>query len=208
MKKIAIILLVLFLGAEVTYGQFNLGIKAGYTSNKLSSDIDVITAQAKSGFIAGAWARIGKRVYLQPEFVYNMGSSVFKQDSVNVNNWEQKVTISSLGIPVLVGVKIIDTKLFNLRAMAGPEISFVVNSKVENTSLTGPIQTDDVNKVNWYFQAGAGIDVLFLTLDIRYKWGINYIINDINQDLGSTATPYPLNSRNNMFEVSVGWKIF
>jgi hypothetical protein len=208
MKKLIIIVLVLFLGAEVSHAQFNLGIKAGYTASKLSSDVDVIKAQAASGFHVGAWARIGKKLYLQPEFIYNLGSSVFRND-VDTSNWKQKVTVNTINIPALVGFKLLDLKAVNLRLMAGPEISFVVNSKVKDmNSVVGPITTDDVNKVNWYLQAGAGVDVLFLTLDIRYVWGINQMINDVKYDFGSTTTPYPLNSHHNMFLVSLGWKFF
>ncbi len=203
MKKYLMIFLVLFLGTELTYGQLTLGIKAGYTASKLSSDLDTIKSTLNSGFHIGAFARIGKRIYVQPEFYYNLSGATFKIS----NKWEQKVKVGSLDIPVLLGIKVIDTKLVNWRIMAGPEISFVVNKKVKNVSLTGPITTDNVNKVNWYLQAGTGVDVLFLTLDIRYQLGLNNFINDVKTQAGSTTTKYPLNSKSSMWVVSLGWKI-
>jgi hypothetical protein len=82
-----------------------------------------------------------------------------------------------------------------------------VNSKVKdiNDSI-GPITSSDINKVNWYGQAGTGIDILFMTLDLRYQFGLNTVINDVTS-AGTTPTTYPINSKNNLFLVSLGFKI-
>jgi hypothetical protein len=209
MKKIIILLLVLFVSSEVSFGKINFGLKIGYNASKLSSDLDSIKASFNSGFHAGIFMRIGGRVYLQPEAYYTLSGGTFTGDMKNtVENWKQKVTIGSLDVPVLVGFKIINSKLLTWRIFVGPEVSFVVNSKVKDVTLTGPIETSDINTVNWYGQAGTGIDLWFLNLDVRYQFGFNSIINDVTQTIGTTPTSYPVNSMNNMFLVSVGFKIF
>lgn len=77
----------------------------------------------------------------------------------------------------------------------------MVNKKVEDlNSVTGPITTADLNSVNWYLLAGTGIDILFLKLDIRYQYGLNQFIEDVGN--------YQFNTQNQMFVVSLGWKIF
>jgi hypothetical protein len=207
MKKILILLLVVFLSAEVSNAQFVFGLKLGYNASKLSSNVDSIKASINSGFHAGAFFRFGKRVFLQPEAYYTFSGGTFQNDVPGtIDNWKQKVTIGTLDIPVLVGFKLIKSKLINWRIFVGPEVSFVVNSKVKDVNLTGPIETSDINTVNWYGQAGTGIDIWFITLDLRYQFGLNSVINEVTTT-GANPTTYPVNSKNNLFLVSLGFKI-
>jgi hypothetical protein len=209
MKKILILLFVLFLSAEVTYGQFAFGLKLGYNASKLSTDLDSVTASFNSGFHVGAYLRFGKRFYIQPEAYYTFSGGTFTGsiDSI-AQSWEQDVRIGSLDIPVLLGFKLVNSKAFKLRIMAGPGISFITNSNSKNISPTGIILEDpDLNSVNWFVQAGAGIDFLFLTFDVKYQWGLNNMVNDVSSTVGSTTTTYPVNSKANMFVVSLGFKI-
>lgn len=207
MKK-TLVALILFTAAlfvsQTSNAQFALGLKLGYNASKLSTNIDSIKSSMSSGFHVGAFARIGKRVHLQPEFYYTLSGATFENLGVNtINDWKQKVTVGTLDIPVLVGFNIIQSKVVKWRIMVGPEASFIVNSKIENVSLTGPIEKSNLNTINWFIQAGTGIDILFLTLDIRYQAGLNNLINEVTK--GSTL--YPVNSKSNLFVVSLGFKI-
>ncbi|MEI6435763.1 MAG: porin family protein [Bacteroidota bacterium] len=208
MKKL-ILILTIFIAAtfssETTFAQFDFGFKLGYNASKLSANIDSIKSSMSSGFHVGAYVRIGKKVFLQPEFYYTMSGATFENFGTNtINDWKQKVTVGTLDIPVLVGYNIFQTKIFKWRIIAGPMASFVVNSKITDVNLTGPIEKSDINTVNWYLQAGTGIDVLFLTLDVRYQVGLNKIINEVTS---SSGIVYPVNAKGNMFIVSVGFKI-
>jgi hypothetical protein len=209
MKKFIILLLIVFLSAEVSNAQFAFGLKLGYNASKLSSSIDSIKASVNSGFHAGAFLRFGKRVYLQPEAYYTFSGGTYENNVAGtLDNWKQKVTIGTLDVPVLIGFKIIKSKVLEWRIMVGPEVSFLVNSKVKDfNDVTGPLKTSDINSVNWYGQAGTGIDILFLTLDIRYQFGLNTVINDVTKTVGTTTTTYPVNAKNNLFLVSLGFKI-
>ncbi len=197
MKKLIVILLffipVLF-SAETSFGQLNLGIKVGYNASKLSTNLDSISSNFKSGFQFGAFVRIGKKVYLQPEVYYISQGGVFTS---NLHNWKETVKIGSLDVPVLLGFKLMDLKLVNIRIFAGPEASFVVNKSIaEGGTSTGPLTSGDFKSVNWSIQAGAGVDVLMFTLDIRYQAGLSQMINKSQYD-----------SKNNVWVVSLGWKI-
>jgi hypothetical protein len=204
MKRLILILL-LFSAAEVTFGQFDLGIKVGYNASKLSTNIDSIKSSMSSGFHVGAYARIGKRVYLQPEAYYTMSGGTFENLGANtINDWKQKVTVGTLDIPVLIGFQLIKGNTINWRIMVGPEVSFLVNSKIKDVSLTGPIEKSDLSSVNWYLQAGTGIDFLFMNLDLRYQTGLNNVINEVT---GNDGVVYPVDSQGNLFVVSLGFKI-
>jgi len=210
MKKIILLFALLFFSAGVTFGQFNFGLKVGYNASKLHTGLDSIKSSFNSGFHFGAFFRlgIGKKVYIQPEAYYTMQGGIFNNNLLNAN-WKQKITVGTLDIPVLVGFKIINLKVVNWRIMAGPMASILINSKIkdENTFI-GPIKNSDINKLNWYVQAGTGFDVLFLTLDVRYQIGLNQMIKSAQSvDSNGNTNTYNLNATNNMWVVSLGFKI-
>ena len=202
MKKIILIMAIALMGSFTASAQFALGIKLGYNASKLSTNVDTIKSQFNSGFHAGIWAHFGKRLYFAPELIYTMSGTVFNNEgNVSTNNWKQKVTVGSFDVPLMLGFKIIHSKAITWRIEAGPEISFVTNKKVKDmNSVVGPITGANINTANWYVLGGTGIDVLFLTFDLRYKYGLNQFVKDV-QNTG-------LKSTNSLFLVSVGFRIF
>ncbi|MFH1161650.1 MAG: porin family protein [bacterium] len=197
MKK-TFLILSLVLTSALVFGQFTIGPKVGYNASKLSTNLDTVKSNFRSGFQFGVFARIGKRVYVQPELYYTTQGGVFES---NLNNWKQTVKLGSLDVPVLVGFKLINNDNLNLRILAGPMASFVVNKTVADTpgGITGPIEDADINDINWAIQAGAGIDLWFLTFDIRYQIGLNNLIKEINTQ--------SVSSKNSVWLLSLGWKI-
>jgi len=202
MKKIFLILAVALFAINVSYGQFALGLKLGYNANKLSTNLDSIKSDFNSGFHVGVWTHIGKRLYFAPELNYSMSGALFSSDGeLQTEDWKQKVTIGSMDVPLLLGFKIIHSKVVTWRIELGPEASFVINKKItEKGAITGPLTDGDISNVNWYVEAGTGIDVLFLAFNIRYKYGLNKMIEDVQN--------WQFDSHNGMFMISVGWKIF
>ncbi|MDP1621766.1 MAG: porin family protein [Bacteroidales bacterium] len=200
MKKIIVIVLLLLpalFSAETMFGQVSLGPKIGFNASKLSSSIDSVKADFKSGFQIGAFVRLGKKLYLQPELYYTTQGGVFTS---NTQNWKQTVKIGSLDVPVLVGYKLLNAKLVNVRILAGPAASFVVNKSIaEGGSSTGPITNGDMKSVNWSIQAGAGVDVWKFTLDVRYQIGLNSLVKE--------AKNWNFDSKNNVWVISLGFKI-
>jgi hypothetical protein len=202
MKKILILLFIVFVSSELSFGQFALGVKLGYNASKLTTDVDSIKSDFNSGFHAGVFTRIGKRIYFAPELLYTLSGGVFTEEgSVSTDNWKQKVTVGTMDIPLLLGIKVIHSDLITWRIELGPEASFVINKKItEKGSLDGPITTADISTANWYILAGTGIDVLFLSLDIRYQYGLNAMIKDVQNT--------SFNSQGSLILVSLGFKIF
>lgn len=186
----------------LSYGQFALGVKLGYNANKLSTNLDSVKSQFNSGFHVGVWAHFGKRFYVAPELLYSMSGAVFTNEgNLSTNDWKQKITIGSLDIPVMLGFKIIHSDVITWRVELGPEASFNINKKVsDENSVIGPIQESSLSSMSWYALGGTGIDVLFLSLDIRYKYGLNQLIKDVEN--------YQFDTKNQMFVVSLGFKIF
>jgi hypothetical protein len=206
MRRFTLLTLFLLISGLVSAG-IDFGIKAGYNANKLSVNIDSVSSRFRSGMQLGVFLRAGKRFFIQPELVYSLqGAEYALNDPSHTHEWTQKVTIGSIDIPVLLGFRIINGKKFNFRVNLGPAVSFVTNKTVKdmNSDWLGPITSSDINSVNWYIQAGLGADLWMFTIDLRYQGGLNEIIKEVQEGTQS----WTFGSRNNVFLVSLGFKLF
>lgn len=173
---------------------FTLGPKVGATFSKYSSDIGSYKEEAVRSFHWGAFARLGNKVYLQPELLFMNRSGVLIDPSVSAK--EQTIKLRTIDIPLLLGVKVADLKMANVRVFAGPVASLTMNREVEAENWADAITDDDIRRANWAIQFGAGADLLMFTVDLRYELGM--------ADYSKIDT-YSL--KNNIVTVSLGWKI-
>lgn len=197
MKKLAILFLSILISSGV-YAQLpNFGIKVGATASSINTTelSSNYSSDNLMGYQLGAFVRINSgKLYLQPEVVYNHRST----ELANIGGGAINFDIGTIDVPVLIGFKLVDAKVFNIRAFAGPEASFATSKDFSyDTGLKSDITLEDFNDLTWYFQAGVGIDLLFLTFDIRYEKGLSNLIDDYNAD-GSF--------KNNVFVFSLGLK--
>lgn len=192
---------VLILASTALMAQFNIGPKIGYTASKLSTDGGDIKEDMKSTLHFGAFARLGTKTYLQPELLFMTKGTKFGYSLAD--GVKQDVKLNTIDIPVLVGFRLLDLKLANVRAMAGPVASLVINKDVDNVAdLDDELMESDLKDANWGFQVGVGADVLSLTLDIRYEIGLSNMF-----DGEQTSSFNTDDIKNNTFLVTLGWKI-
>ena len=222
MKKFLLVA-ALLLSVSITYAQLNFGIKAGYNSSISPKNISSVTSgsynlnsvnsELSNGFQAGVFFRLGfNKMYFQPEFLYNMGKKNYTMTLLDAQNKDlqvdKRVKISTLEVPLLLGYKILDLKLVNVRAFAGPKLSFNAGSSLDYNVLVDAGGTfdkktliSDIKAAQLGLEAGIGVDVLMFTLDARYNLiGDMYHtkMNDITLDKMSANT----------FVISLGWKFF
>ena len=199
MKKIIFSIVFLTLGWATSKAQtFNLGVKAGVNLAKLNADF--ASEENRLGYQIGAWARIGgASFYVQPEaYIGSKGNKFISITQVNGNEVaaEGKVKFTTLDVPILLGTKF-GAKNLNFRLMAGPVISFILD---ENSSFSSAYQqaTDFDNYKNQALglQAGAGVDVGNISVDLRYEAGLSNI---------SKSEKY--SQKPNLFQLSLGFKI-
>ena len=199
-RKVIIAILAITFGVVVkAQDVFSLGPKIGYNSNTLTDNLDSVRSSMNNSFQIGAFIRIGSRVYIQPEANYQVVTSNLNKGTGS-SFQSQDITVQSLKIPALIGFKLINKGPFNLRFMAGPAYTFVINKKLDpqNMDELWPIQSvDDIKNSNWSIQMGAGFDVLFMTLDVRYEKAIDNIYNGNSN----------FEMKNSMFNVSLGIKL-
>lgn len=192
---------------------FDLGIKAGINSSKVTTDNPSISGynysdfknDSKAGFNVGAFARLGgKKVYLQPELLFGTRNSetTFNVSTTGaVTPGGQKIKLKTIQVPVLLGFKLLDLKLASIRAFTGPAMSIVMNnSSVTYDGVTTSLSDTKNFKNNiWDWQLGAGVDVGPLVLDVRYEWGLS------NTSDGKVANVNFVN-KGNVLTFSLGFK--
>ncbi|MBE9480791.1 MAG: PorT family protein [Bacteroidetes bacterium] len=211
MRKLVLTFVLIF-ASSMIFAQFTLGPKIGYNTSKLSVDQSEIETSLKNSFQFGIFARIGKfdsKLYVQPEINWLTQGGVFKQPSLSggISPFEQEVNLKTVQIPVIIGYKIINPKIINIRILAGPVASIVTDKNIESEDISGyikPIEDANIEDLIWSLQIGAGVDILMFTIDVRYNIGLNKVIKDITID-GKQVT---FASKVSGFSVSLGWKIF
>ncbi len=212
---------VLLLSFTMANAQFNFGLKAGYNSSLSFSNIgnvadgtynfDDVKAEMWNSFHAGLFTRIYfNKLYVEPELLYSVQKTDYQitiQDAALGQIDVQKfVNISTVDVPLLVGYQLLDLKIANLRAFAGPKLRFNAGSSLDFQNVTGGnfdlsnLQRD-IKDAALGFEIGAGIDVLMFALDARYNLIGNMYETNINQ-ISLENLP------SSTFVVSLAWKIF
>ncbi len=194
---------------KATGNFFRFGIKGGVSLTNLTldgltvdgvSDYVAKSMAAKNGYVGGVYARLGRRVFFQPELLAGI-----KYAKVNVLNaalgLDKKVEIgyTSFDIPLMLGYR-----LGPLHVMAGPVASYSVTPNTTFSQLKALNGTLSDAATNAYFSytAGAGIDLLGFTLDVRYESNLT--------DLSKTI-PLPsgvnFSQKASSFQATLGMKI-
>ena len=181
MKKLILVCAVLCLTAATASAQLvRFGVKGGLSMH--STDIkgdwlvggdQIIDANMKSknvGYHFGIMSRISiplTGLYVQPELVYN--HAAYKLEIGNT----ETVKYNNIELPVLLGFKI----LF-LRLQAGP--TFTLGSFNSDGDIF------DIKRPDVGFQAGLGLTIKNITLDVRYQGYFEKKWKDIHfEDLGN-----------------------
>ncbi|MGI4020214.1 MAG: porin family protein [Janthinobacterium lividum] len=183
-----------FLSAQA---QFSLGVKGGVNFSRLSVNQGRINSTALPGYQVGIWTRIGKGFYVQPEvYLGSSGSNFdFQYDQSNQTVTESgKVRFTTLNVPLLVGQSFGLSKL-NFRLMAGPMYSYFLSNdqKLSQTVKNAYQDFNNYRNSTLGYQAGAGVDVLRFSVDLRYEGGLT----EVNPAYGQ---------RQNVWHLSLGYK--
>lgn len=202
MKKITLLLAGLFI-STVMFGQFTFGPQVGYTSSTLSYNKSDIQSALKSNMVVGLFARIGKKVYLQPELNYLTQGSVFNF----ADGTQQTANLKSIQVPLSLGVKLVDAKVVKVRLFGGGTANFVVNKDLSYKDIvqtTGSYLTaDNFKNANFQYQVGVGVDVLMFALDVKYYGPLDNLVNGT-----VTYNNQTVDAGSSVFMVTLGWKLF
>ena len=195
MKKLLFFLTALLITGAVN-AQFSFGPKIGVNLSQVTTNISTINDEMKTGLQIGAFARIGSKVYLQPELLYSTRGVKFSNVPVGSPT---DISLKSIDVPLMVGTRVINLKVANVRLMAGPVASFVINKSVDYNGAAIATKQMSIKDASWKAQFGAGVDVLMFSLDVRYSYDLNSTMDQQIKDF---------NWEKNSVNVTLGWKLF
>jgi hypothetical protein len=195
MKKIIIPLFLLFFSISIiAQPSLDFGLKAGLNNSKVTLNMNEIDAESILKYHIGAFGRIGfGRIFIQPEAYFSAKGGDLEGNILDIASG---FDFNTVDVPLLLGFKIIEGERANLRLMAGPAFSILTSKKIEGGDFLDPRYYE-----NHYFafQYGIGADFLGFTLDLKMENGANNFYQQSNPDL---------DGKNNIFMISVGYKIF
>lgn len=199
MKRILVTLLLIASWQFSNAQDASFGIKVGLSTNTLAIDVDSQVSDAngtnysidagdtKVGFLAGFTSRISfGKLLLMPELYFSSAQNDFKVTDLDqpLEDLGSKIqTLSKLDIPVLAGYK---TGPF--RVNAGPVATLVLSEDngLANLLLAGATGGDAGTKnFTFGFQAGVGLDISKLAIDIRYEGNLSKLSDNLTIDTQS-----------------------
>lgn len=177
-KGIALCTIFLFgLGYSVR-AQFRIQPQAGITLSRLSSDEIIDNSEARIGTDIGVAFRMGERLHFYPGIYWKRWGSnliVLGSDTLGTSSFE--LNAQSIQIPARIGLNLVHNDLFKWRINAGPSWTRVIKLESDpNDPEAWNIEDFNPNIFSW--QAGMGIDIWFLTLDVSYDQGVNSMFEE------------------------------
>jgi hypothetical protein len=218
MKKLILTIALLGFTLNSSAQDFSWGPKVGIAlpSIKLSDVEDVESgietlrlleeANAKISAHIGVFARISLLgFYVQPEILFSsskseVGYNLLLAGQTNYESVAGEVRLNKLDIPVLVGKRFL--KVF--RVNAGPVFTLPLSEDISFKSLSSTVGDVETNykSATVGAQIGAGLDLAFLTVDLRYELALQ----SISEGISVGGTEFAADQRVNQFLISIGYK--
>jgi hypothetical protein len=132
---------------------------------------DGVDSSTGIGFEAGGKVRIGGRFYVEPGIFWAYNTAEVAESGEEKAN----LGISDVRIPLVLGFKIIKSRVIALRIFAGAYPAFVAS--VSDDDELRDIVKDDLNSTLWSGRAGAGLDFTLISFDIGYDFGLTEIVD-------------------------------
>ncbi len=214
MRKLLILIFLLSAGSIAQAQEVKFGIKLGggaalsslresFTVNTDAGDYKFEEGNLDLSFQVGLTSRIRLLgIYIIPELYFSSVTS--EVQFTQIGNQTAKTlsqSMSRIDVPVLVGFRVAKIARLN----AGPIASLVINqeSGVKNqlAQLAGvDTVTDDPNVFTFGFQAGGGVDLGRLSIDLRYEGNLSWL----GSNLTVNGQDYEFDLRTPQVLLSVG----
>lgn len=171
--------------AQASKSPVRFGVKAGLNIATISNLDD---SKAKAGIYGGFFANIpvASSFSVQPEVLYN-GAGAKEDGPADV-----RLNLDYISVPVMFQYN----ALPNLYLEAGPQFSFLVNSKIKSDMGSGDAK-DMIKGFDFGLGLGAGYYIeQGFGVTVRYVAGVSDILEN---NVGDSV-------RNNVFQVGVAYK--
>lgn len=188
MKRI--ILVALMLGTLVAaQAQIEFNPKVGVNASGLDATIKDFKTEARAGWNAGFDLRIGdEMLFFQPGVhIYNMNADLSTDPTLeDVSFFQDETTIQMVKFPINLGLRLTGKDgLLNIYALGGVTPTLLAGVK-ESSSFS--LTEEDINDFTYGANIGAGVDLFFLTFDVRYEMGLkDFYVNSPGKNNMLTA---------------------
>lgn len=196
MKNFIVTLLGVMFVFSANAQDFSIGPKIGVSQANVSvSGDDFVSGENSLGYHLGLFVRMGgSSIFIQPEFLYtNTGGSII-QTQTNGTDISIDANFDRLDIPFMFGFKLADF----FRLQAGPIASILIDYRIQD-ALQVPLDVEYNNSTIGY-QAGIGLDIGNLILDLKYENSLGKI--------SRSTTAFPTDQRQNQIILSAGFRLF
>lgn len=196
MKKLLFAIFLLLFAVQGFAQNSGFGLKAGLSSTSVDfKNEQIVPNDSQTGYHLGIYGRFGGGFYIQPELLFTQTSGSFTINSPGQTNGEKfKANFNRLDIPVMFGFRMLKV----VRIMAGPIASIDVNSEIKDAANT--VKDSNFNSATLGYQAGLGVDIGNLNVDLKYEGGLS----SVTQNIAGLST----DNRINQWVLSIGFKLF
>lgn len=196
-NTIVVFVFMIFMSCTV-FGQFAVRPYVGVNSARITQDFEDINWQSQLGYQVGIDFQIGSRLYFQPGIQWELIRTNFDPQNP-IPGLDTEFRASHIRVPLMVGFNALpagSNKLLNFRLYTGPDVAFTVSNS-DHSFLGVEINDDTYNRLHWSWNGGLGFDILFLFVDVGYKFGVSEYFNQDRVD-----NP----ARTNVFFANVGMR--
>ncbi|MEQ9262506.1 MAG: porin family protein [Owenweeksia sp.] len=199
MNKILAFALVLS-GLQTSAQIFELGLRGGanlhgvqvkeFDGDQTIEDIE--SGDRKVGFHAGVYGRFKLTTFfIQPELLYTNVSGEVQTQNADGSSQDLDLNFSRFDIPIMAGFA-----LGPVRLGVGPVASFAI-------SEPGDAFDNSFNQASFGYQAGIGLDLGKLSIDVRYEGPFSKTAETIT--IG--GTDYQTDTRTNQIMIGLGFQL-
>ena len=121
--------------------------------------------KGSAGYQFGGGVLIGNKFYVEPSLQIGKMTSTISDQTTSLDDFEMKQ--SFVRIPVYAGYHLLgaEDQMLALRVFAGPAIT--IPGKLDNELSI--VEKDNMNKSLWGVDAGVGLDIFFLFVELNYE---------------------------------------
>lgn len=202
---------IMFFQQTATAQIFSWGVRLGAVSTSIDATPQTISsanmdslllsvANTNFGIQGGFYTRIKLGpAYIQPEVLFTSESYNYTKEDLTGSGVQEALTdrFNSLDIPIMVGVK-----MSFFRLQAGPIGSILISNDNQLEMLSETYERK-LSNLTWGYQAGAGVDIGSVNIDLKYEGGLNNAFVSDYEIFGET---YQFDARQNRWVLTIGLK--
>jgi len=173
-------------------GGFRFGVTAGMNFSYIGNTLVVPTSQSEIGYMLGVSGSTSGNFFLHPgiQFASYVNTFTYGDSTSTIAQTEHFSRTNYIRIPVQAGFRLFGRSSegvappFNVEIRLGVSESFLLGATDHiNQGLGKEFVSDDFESTRTGLIAGLGVQVLFLSINFEYEWGVtNHFSGDASGD--------------------------